>query len=377
VEKGLRFEITLDPDVPATMHTDEQRLQQVLRNLLSNAVKFTDAGAVRLAISRADGRRLRSDPVRRSSTVLRFSVTDTGVGIGSDLLPTVFEAFQQGDGTASRRYGGTGLGLSISREIAELLGGELHATSELGRGSTFTLYLPLVGPSGTAAPSDVDDAVDDAADETVRSGLGWVEAVGAGGASRPSHSPSTMDEAAAAGSGAGSMVGGPAGDGTAGSMGEPPGQAAADPDRVGDMPETRPGDLPAGPAELAALLPGKQVLIVDDDVRNVFTLTAALEQQGMSVRYAENGQDAIAMLNHEPDVDLLLMDIMMPGMDGNATTRTIRARPEFADLPIIALTAKAMAGDQESSLLAGASDYVTKPVDVDHLLRVIADLGDR
>src|SRR5215475_2631431 len=154
VEKGLRFEVTIDPDVPSTLYADEQRLQQVLRNLLSNAVKFTEAGGIRLAISRADGRRLRGNPGRRDAMVLRFSVTDTGIGIAPEALPMIFEAFQQGDGTTSRRYGGTGLGLSISREIAQLLGGELHASSELGRGSTFTLYLPVTAPGGRVVSRD-------------------------------------------------------------------------------------------------------------------------------------------------------------------------------------------------------------------------------
>jgi signal transduction histidine kinase/HAMP domain-containing protein/ActR/RegA family two-component response regulator len=395
VEKGLHFEATLDSDVPATLHTDEQRLQQVLRNLLSNAVKFTDTGGVRLMITRADGRRLRADAARRSGTVLRFSVTDTGVGIPGEALPEIFEAFQQGDGTTSRRYGGTGLGLSISREIAQLLGGELHATSEPGRGSTFTLYLPLVAPHGTAAgPSDVDDEPV-AAGPVASAAPAWqpsimedgvpavtsvagTSAAGTTGADQVDVATAAVGSPAERAAGVvvdGAVVDMPAGSGD-GRIGEPADRGRGrgrGRGRAEAQPEPWQGsDREAGSTELSAVLAGRQVLIVDDDVRNVFALTAVLEQQGMLVRYAENGRDAIAMLDHDPTVDLLLMDIMMPGMDGNATTRTIRARPEFAGLPIIALTAKAMAGDREKSREAGASDYVIKPVDVDHLLRVMA-----
>ena len=110
------------------------------------------------------------------------------------------------------------------------------------------------------------------------------------------------------------------------------------------------------------------MLIVDDDVRNVFALTSVLERRGMSVVYAENGREGIAVLAENADVDLVLMDVMMPEMDGYATTEAIRATPRFATLPIIALTAKAMQGDREKSLASGASDYVTKPVDIDQLL---------
>ena len=105
------------------------------------------------------------------------------------------------------------------------------------------------------------------------------------------------------------------------------------------------------------------MLIVDDDVRNVFALTSVLEQHGIEVLYAENGREGIETLDRTPDVDLVLMDVMMPELDGYATTAAIRRMPQFADLPIIALTAKAMQGDREKSIAAGASDYVTKPVD--------------
>lgn len=117
---------------------------------------------------------------------------------------------------------------------------------------------------------------------------------------------------------------------------------------------------------------GEKVLIVDDDIRNVFALTSVLEQHGLSVLYAENGREGIEVLEQHDDVTVVLMDIMMPEMDGYATTTAVRRMPQFAGLPIIALTAKAMKGDREKAIESGASDYVTKPVDPDHLLSVMA-----
>ncbi|MEY2515983.1 MAG: hypothetical protein QOJ89_3341, partial [bacterium] len=119
------------------------------------------------------------------------------------------------------------------------------------------------------------------------------------------------------------------------------------------------------------VLTGKRVLIVDDDVRNVFALTSALEARAMEVRFAENGRDAIESLDADPGIDLVLMDVMMPELDGHATTRALRADPRFAELPIISLTAKAMKGDREKSIAAGASDYITKPVDIDQLISLM------
>ncbi|MDX6676537.1 MAG: hypothetical protein QOE31_589, partial [Solirubrobacteraceae bacterium] len=120
-----------------------------------------------------------------------------------------------------------------------------------------------------------------------------------------------------------------------------------------------------------AVLQGKRVLIADDDVRNVFALTSALEARGMVVRFAENGREAIESLDADPDVDLVLMDVMMPEMDGHETTRALREDARFADLPVIALTAKAMKGDREKSIAAGASDYITKPVDIEQLISLM------
>jgi CheY-like chemotaxis protein len=120
-----------------------------------------------------------------------------------------------------------------------------------------------------------------------------------------------------------------------------------------------------------AVFAGKNVLIVDDDVRNIFSLTSVLEQHGMEVSFAENGRDALAKLDANSGVDLVLMDVMMPEMDGYETTRAIRERPQFRNLPIIALTAKAMKGDREKCIEAGASDYITKPVDTEQLLSLM------
>src|SRR6185312_16388401 len=131
-EKGLSFGVELDGDLPPNIDTDDMRLRQVLRNLLSNAIKFTEKGRVKLRIGRAQ------------NDVIAFSVSDTGIGIPQDKQRLIFEAFQQADGSTSRKYGGTGLGLAISREIAGLLGGDLRVDSIVGSGSTFTLYLPTI-----------------------------------------------------------------------------------------------------------------------------------------------------------------------------------------------------------------------------------------
>ncbi|MBJ6643471.1 HAMP domain-containing protein [Streptomyces griseoincarnatus] len=363
-EKGLDLSVRISPELPATLHTDEQRLLQVLRNLLSNAVKFTDSGSVELVIRPARDevpQAIREQLLEAGSLtdpdadLIAFSVSDTGIGIAAGKMRVIFEAFKQADGTTSRKYGGTGLGLSISREIAQLLGGEIHAQSEPGRGSTFTLYLPLhpseLPPNGYQQPP--------------------MPALEAGDLVASAELPPAPEA-------------------------EPPAEVTSYREaqngpaalfrrrrRVSLRQDQRPSaeleEWPAVEQEAqAARTPrkgirfgGQKVLIVDDDIRNVFALTSVLEQHGLSVLYAENGREGIEVLEQHDDVAVVLMDIMMPEMDGYATTTAIRRMPQFAGLPIIALTAKAMKGDREKAIESGASDYVTKPVDPDHLLTVM------
>src|SRR5437763_11506800 len=142
-QKGLEFEVEIDSALPPSIVSDEQRLGQILKNLLSNAFKFTHVGGVTLSIGYApDTLSLANETLRTADHVISLAVSDTGVGIPEDKILDIFEAFQQADGTTSRKYGGTGLGLSSSREIARLLGGEIHVESTPGQGSSFTLFMP-------------------------------------------------------------------------------------------------------------------------------------------------------------------------------------------------------------------------------------------
>jgi signal transduction histidine kinase/CheY-like chemotaxis protein len=571
-QKGLSFGVEIDPALPGSIISDEQRLGQVLKNLLSNAFKFTHDGGVTLSIGYpADRASLRNDALRETDGVIEFSVNDTGVGIPDDKLNLIFEAFQQADGTTSRKYGGTGLGLSISREIARLLGGEIQVDSSVGRGSRFSLFIPLIEH---AADAHVDTRTDDPAagaavltngvpelvlegqladeidelergdrvvlviDSNADRAATMVEAVRASGAKailarrasaslglarehRPSavvlagdlprfesvlgqlkkHPDTRHLPVALVGDGAVRLDGLRAGaaafidepieeagleaalrrlerisggptrrialiaengelDEQIGSLlsgddnidvqkivpadaldtlrqepfdlgvvavGRPRsasfalvreaatdeglrelpliayvahGMTKADRARldavaksavitIADSPERlvdraalflhrAEATLPMQTRELLghlrtgdAPLHGRKVLVIDDDIRNVFALTSTLEQRGMKVVFAENGREGIERLHQHPNTDVVLLDIMMPEMDGYQTARAIRAMPRFEHLPIISLTAKAMKGDREKAIAAGASDYITKPVDVDQLLSMI------
>ncbi|MEH2402464.1 HAMP domain-containing protein [Nostoc sp.] len=583
--KRLGFAIEFTPELPISINTDVKRLQQVLKNLLSNAFKFTEHGEVRLKIAVAkQGWSNDHKTLNSAQLVIAFSVSDTGIGIAPDKQKVIFEAFQQADGSTSRRYGGTGLGLSISREIAHLFGGEIKLVSQLGQGSTFTFYLPqlsqqsrvhsqestLIFPTPylaqakpelsanstqprlnqsyplTAGLNDdrttigigdrvlliIEDDVNFAriliemaqqqgfkvitaqngstgltlAQQFLPSAIlldirlpeidGWtvldrlkhdqntrhipvhIMSVEEGrqrglqlGAIAYLQKPLTSEtisqaltkikgfverqvknllvvedddtqrlsivelignsdvSTTAVGTGAEALeairaqhfdclvldLGLP--DMTGFELIEqikllPNGKTlpiivytgreiskaqetelrriaetiiikdVRSPERLLD--ETAlflhrvQANLPAPKREILEqlhsqdyLLTGKKALIIDDDVRNIFALTSMLECYQIQVLYAENGREGIALLETTPDIDVVLMDVMMPEMDGYETTRVIRQNSQFKSLPIIALTAKAMQGDREKCIEAGASDYITKPVDTEQLLSLL------
>ncbi|MDI6777286.1 MAG: response regulator [Syntrophales bacterium] len=587
--KSSRFTIEVDPNLPASVYTDGNRLKQVLKNLLSNAFKFTEKGEVKLRMAQATkGWSFDHKILNQARRVIAFSVTDTGTGIPLDRRMVIFEAFQQADTGTARKYGGTGLGLSISREIARLLGGELCLMeSEVGKGSTFTLFLPdeyisyraLQEGEASEEPKDkwFEEISPEAADKKAVKGIssarkdvlpihipddrqviqkgerviliveddpqfakilldiahekgfkgvvtpeggnvleltrqfkadaitldirlpdvdGWtvldrlkldpelrhipvhiitVEEERLRGLQRGAFaylekpvSRNRLDEAFSKIEGfikkpkknllvvednddERKVIVGLLGDGDIKITAVDTGKKALDalkkdqfdcmvldlrlPDISGfevmDEMERDPAlsEIPivvftgkgltqkektrlqqkamsvivkgAGSAErlldetalflhrVASKLPepkrkmieklyqadsalhGKKVLIVDDDVRNIFALTTLLERYNMEILSAENGRDSIKILNEKKDIDLVLMDIMMPEMDGYETTKRIRKISEFKNLPIIALTAKAMKGDREKCIEAGASDYITKPVDTGQLLSLI------
>ena len=315
-QEGLGFSVVIDEALPAVMLTDPLRLRQILKNLLSNALKFTDEGTVTLRIAPVHtGWSASSERLAAADRVIAMSVVDTGIGIAPELHQSVFEAFAQADGTSARRYGGTGLGLSISRDLVRLLGGEITLTSTPSAGSTFTVFLPLDVPDRAPDPDP------------------------------PSTPAAPVDDPVAAL------------------------DAASCDEAVG---RERDRQLRSAGSAYVGIFDGATALIVDDDFRNIFALTALLERGGLTVIAAQSGPAALAILEEQKDpVDLVLMDIMMPVMNGYETIAAIRERPGLARLPIIAVTGKVVGGERERCLAAGASDYIPKPVDTAELLAAL------
>ncbi|HLF33602.1 MAG TPA: response regulator [Cyclobacteriaceae bacterium] len=578
--KKIVFDVNVSPKISGvTIATDKQRLEQILKNILSNAFKFTEkGGTVNLDISRVEsGINRISDKLKVRSDIVSFSVTDSGMGIPREKVKIIFEAFQQADGSTKRKYGGTGLGLSISRELAGILGGEIHLESEEGKGSKFTLYLPLkfdfqaTSPSGRKielregpAPMETEVKLMDATigpepevnddRNNIREGdriiliveddanfakllldfvrerkfKGIIAMQGNTGLSyaryyKPDaiildlklpvmggteilmrlkndtdmrHIPvqiisvsdqrkETME------SGAFDFLRKPAskddmvkifdkiedflnrklkklliveddvkqnkavreliGNGDVKCSSAFSGSEALDllaknkfdcviidlglPDMTGfeliekiksndninkipivvytgkdlKADESRrlnrlansivlktagskerlldettlflhrvESKLPEEKQNIIRklhrddeILKNKKVLVVDDDIRNVYSITNALEEEGMECLTAENGREALKVMRNTHDIDIILMDIMMPEMDGFEATKAIRNSDKYPKIPVIALTAKAMKGDREKCLTAGMSDYIAKPVNIEQLLSLM------
>lgn len=379
-KKNLTFNVLTDPAVPAVISTDGQRLQQILKNLLSNAFKFTEQGSVTVRIALADPDKAaellgtQTDEtaellgIQTDETILAISVTDTGIGIPSDKQQIIFDAFQQVDGTTNRQYGGTGLGLSISREFTRLLGGAIDVQSELNKGSTFTLYIPSMRDPAYQGREHHQALKEVAA---TRDGITWEQEGPTEKAEWPANERTAADklgkQAVAVCSGKRTMAAYSQEHSGAAYSGE-----RTEISNSGERTEAENMDEYTE-AEISdkQLFKGKKVLLVEDDGRNVYALVTALESRGVIVQVANNGKRAIEMLQAYADYDLIFMDIMMPVMGGYEAMKAIRRDLGLETLPIIALTAKAMKGERDKCLEAGASDYIMKPLNIDQLFSLM------
>lgn len=306
--KGLEVRVEIDPRMPANLSGDSLRISQILINLCSNAVKFTDAGKITLHI----------EPLWRHDDAIdvRFSVSDTGIGIAADKLQTLFQPFHQIDSSSTRRYEGTGLGLVISKNLAELLDGRISVESTPGVGTCFSVEIPL-----RVVPDVVPDAVPDEA------------------------SPAAL-------------------------RAEKDASAAQKPTLLIDYP-VPPRHPPTELQTLPVDIGGAQVLLVEDNPINQEVALAILRSLGAEVTVASNGVEAIECVRTRP-FDAVLMDVQMPLLDGYAATRAIRADTQIAQPPIIAMTANAMLGDRDDCIAAGMNDYIAKPIRPTELLQTLS-----
>ncbi len=409
--KRLQFDVTLDDSAPASFCSDHQRIFQIVRNLFSNALKFTSEGRIAIRVfGQGTG----------DAAMAGIAVTDAGIGIPEDKHDVIFDAFRQVDGSTSRRFGGTGLGLSISRSLAQLLGGEIRLESRPGEGSSFTLWLPVGAAVDTdGLPSRPDHApagaqvlvVEDNPVEACHYAalireLGYqVTVAGNAGAAidccrqgrfscivvdmlLPDRSgidliASLRDEELL---GSANLI-----LNTARSLSEADLQrlrqwrvlvlskSADDEHRLleavrlqltAPAPATAAAELPAGPEPETPHFSGKRLLLVDDDVRNIYAMSSLLENLGFEIEVAMNGQQALDVVDQGPPLDLILMDMMMPVLDGFQATRELKQKRQVVP-PVIAVTAHAMRGDREKCLAAGADDYLPKPVARDDLVRML------
>ncbi|WP_372396066.1 response regulator [Azospirillum sp. HJ39] len=407
-EKGIEIGFYIDPMLRRTLLGDPTRIRQILVNLVGNAVKFTDVGSVAVELEALD--------VTDTHLVLRMTVTDTGIGIAADALPTLFNKFQQVDGSITRKFGGTGLGLAICRQLSELMGGGIAVESTPGAGSRFQVDLPLTlsdealppaerplaGRSALvvddlavnrrvlasmldslgARPSTVDNAPD-ALEALTRAAVGGrpfdivlidQTMPGMGGdallaaiAGNPLLAGSRRVLVTALAPAA-RADGGPVQGLAHAALGRPLRQGAlcaclSGLFTVGGPAADRQDSLRAA-AEGRRAEPARsgRILLAEDNRTNQLFATTLLRKLGYTVELAEDGEQAVAAVCRG-GIDLVLMDVQMPGMDGLEAAQAIRAfGGPLAGLPIIALTADAMPGTREQCLRAGMSDYLTKPI---------------
>ncbi len=410
--RGLSFSVGMEPGAPPVIVSDHQRIFQIVRNLFSNALKFTAAGSIGIRIFGEGSGRARR---------LGIAVADSGIGIPEDKHELIFDAFRQVDGSTSRRFGGTGLGLSISRSLAQLLGGAIELQSRPGKGSTFTLLLPTgsvpdtavqwprpgVGPVVVAG--DVllveDNPVEARHYAALIGELGFQVTTASDGRGAlqacrrrqfscividlalPDLPGTELIEALHAEQltdGAHLIVN------TAYSLNE------AEYGRLRDagipvltksadneprlleairlrqraplpLPEPAPSSQGAG---IASPFAGRRMLLVDDDIRNIYAMSSLVEELGFDVEFAMNGQQAIEAIERELPFDIVLMDMMMPIMDGYQATLELKQNRGY-NKPVIAVTAHAMKGDREKCLQAGADDYLAKPVNRTELAQML------
>ena len=419
-DRGLELLFDTQPDVPKALVGDPLRLGQVLINLANNAVKFTEAGEVVVSteVVEADEQRAR----------LRFSVRDTGIGLTEEQQSHLFEAFAQADGSTTRKFGGTGLGLTICRRLVGMMGGEIGVESEPGVGSTF-FFTAEFDRSTVAAAGEAEPVVpnltgmrvlvvdDNATARTILESM--LEPLGFEVATAPSAAAGLelIKTASAQGAPFGLVL-------MDWNMPGMNGVQAAQRLRLQSRPvpvlavilvsaygreeatlEAHPGDLdgflskPVNPSGLldaimealgkdvakrsrrsarsaeghdaAAAMRGARILLVEDNEVNQEVALELLNNAGVVTTVAGNGEEALERLREQP-FDGVLMDIQMPIMDGYEATRAIRGELEMATLPVIAMTANAMAGDREKCLAAGMNDHVAKPIDVGEMFAILA-----
>ncbi|MDF3031067.1 MAG: sensor histidine kinase [Moraxellaceae bacterium] len=325
--RNLDFSVELDSRLPASLHTDEKRLQQVLKNLLSNAFKFTEKGGVAVRMEPAySGWSVDHPVLNRSPIVVAFTVSDTGIGIPADKQMIIFEAFQQADGSINRKFGGTGLGLSISREISRLLGGELRLVeSAPGRGSTFVLYLPL---AALLQAGDVSRRSDPEGSRTPRKELLRAEL------------------------------------------------AKTDPRWLGTLLLDDRGSLVADVAPLPHddrddIQPGDPtLLIVEDDLHFAGILLTAARQKGFKGIIAGTGEEALHWVQTTPPAAITL-DLTLPDMDGWVVLERLKRNPETRHIPVDIISGE---DNRARGLRYGAFAYLVKPVTAEAIQKILTDV---